>query len=129
MLIPFKAYFEYTFKGRLSELFKENLETYLERSSEDSQTVNTANFIRIYLTGADLDIFKKDRKIDFDYHTRHSIYPDTISVSDLNQSIEFKIKSDEVEVLQILGDDITFSNSKKEVKTASITDIIHLIKL
>ena len=110
-LVPFKAYFEFQYNDNLNKLYPEHLETYLQRSSDDAQTVKTATFLKNYLTGAKLPIFLKGRKVDFDYHTRHSIYPESFSVTNLNQSVEFKIKSDEVTVIQILKDDITFKTS------------------
>lgn len=129
LLTPFKAYFEFQFNGSLNKIYPENLETYLQRSSDDGQTVKTTTFLKNYLTGAKLPIFKKERKIDFDYHTRHSIYPESFSVSDLDPTIEFKVKSDEVTVLQIIKDDITFKTLKGEVRTETLTDQIKLFSL
>ena len=130
LLIPFKAKFEYHFNSSISELFdKDNLQLFLERSSENSTNVKTADFLKNYLTGSDLSIFKRDRKIDFDFHTRHSISPEFFSISSINQNIKFIIDSDTVEVLQIESDSVTFSNSVKEIKTEKLTDRIKLFKL
>ena len=128
-LVPFKAYFEFQYNDNLNKLYPEHLETYLQRSSDDTQTVKTATFLKNYLTGAKLPIFLKDRKVDFDYHTCHSIYPESFSVTNLSQSVEFKIKSDEVTVIQILKDDITFKTSSGEIKTETLTDQIKLFSL
>lgn len=128
-LVPFKAYFEFQYDDRLSKLFPEHLENYLQRSSDDGQTVKTETFLKNYLTGAKLPIFHRERKVDFDYHTRHSIYPESFSVTNLNPTIEFKVKSDEVTVIQILKDDVTFENSKGEVRTESLSDQIRLFSI
>ena len=121
-LVPFKAYFEFQYNDNLNEIYPEHLETYLQRSSDDGQTVKTATFLKNYLTGAKLPIFLKGRKVDFDYHTRHSIYPESFSVTNLSQS-------DEVTVIQIVKDDITFKTSSGEIKTETLTDQIKLFSL
>ena len=128
-LVPFKAYFEFQYNDNLNKLYPEHLETYLQRSSDDAQTVKTATFLKNYLTGAKLPIFLKGRKVDLDYHTRHSIYPESFSVTNLSQSVEFKVKSDEVTVIQIVKDDITFRTSSGEVRTETLTDQIKLFSL
>ena len=58
-LVPFKAYFEFQYNDNLNKLYPEHLETYLQRSSDDGQTVKTATFLKNYLTGAKLPIFLK----------------------------------------------------------------------
>lgn len=128
-LVPFKAYFEFHYNDNLNKIYPEHLETFLQRSSDDGQTVKTATFLKNYLTGAKLPIFLKDRKVDFDYHTRHSIYPESFSVTYLSQSIEFEVKSYEVTVIQILKDNITFKTSSGEVRTEALTDQIKLFSL
>lgn len=128
-LVPFKAYFEFQYNDSLNKLYPEHIETYLQRSSDDGQTAKTATFLKNYLTGAKLPIFLKGRKVDFDYHTRHSIYPESFSVTNLSQSVEFKIKSDEVTVIQILKDDITFRTLNGEIRTETLTDQIKLFSL
>ena len=63
-LAPFKAYFEFHYNDNLNEIYPEHLETFLQRSSDDGQTVKTATFLKNYLTGAKLPIFLKERKVD-----------------------------------------------------------------
>ena len=128
-LVPLKAYFEFHYNDNLNKIYPEYLDTYLQRSSDDGQTVKTATFLNNCLTSAKLPIFNKERKIDFDYHTLHSIYPESFSVTNLSQSVEFKIKSDEVTTIQILKDDITFKTSSGEIKTETLTDQIKLFSL
>lgn len=128
-LQPFKAYFEYHFEGSISELFTDSLEIYLNRTSEDSLTVSTEHFLKKYLTSFNLPIFKSDMGILFKYESCNLISPVSFPVDSLTQSIQFKVKSEIVEILQISGDEITFVNSKKEVITKSLTNRLELAKV
>jgi hypothetical protein len=128
-LTPFKAYFEFQYNDSLEKLYPENLEMHLEKTSEDNKTVKTATFLKKYLTGANISILKKETKIDFDYHTCHSIYPESFSISNLKQNIEFKIKSKEVDIIQIIKNDITFRSSNGEIRTETLDSQIKLFNL
>ncbi len=128
-LIPFKAHFEYKFDGAIDKLHEpENLKVFLSRVSQDNETASTVDFLRSYLVSADIPIFKRDRKIPFDFNTRHSIQPEFIRLSNLKSTLEFKVDSESVEVIQINGDEITFVTNDKSVYTERISESIRLVK-
>lgn len=128
-LIPFKAHFEYKFVGAIDKLHEpEDLKLFLSRLSTDDETVTTSEFLRLYLVTANIPIFKRDRKIPFDFHSRHSIQPEFIRVKNLKSTLEFKVNSEPVEVIQINDDEITFVTSDKSVLTEKISNSIRLVR-
>lgn len=128
-LIPFSAYFEYKFDGAINKLHEEeNLKLFLSRVSSDNETVVTKEFLKYYLVSADIPIFKRDRKIPFDVHSTHSIYPEIVRLENLKSTIEFKVNSENIEVIQINNDEITFVTSDKTVFTEKTSDSIRLVR-
>ena len=125
-LIPFNAYFQFCFDDSINTIFSEHLDTYLQRVSSDGLNVTTTDFLKRYLTGSNLPIFRNDCKIDFKLHTCKDISPESFSVSNLRQIVEFKINSDTVTIIQISDNSITFRASDKEIKTVILTKDIKL---
>jgi hypothetical protein len=68
-------------------------------------------------------------KLDFYYETLHSVEPKNFSIGELEPIIQFKVKSEEVTIIQILKEDVTFKNSENEIKTLTLTDQIKLFSV
>lgn len=130
ILTPFKAYFEYHFNDSTNKLIqKEELERYLSRKSTDGKNVNTEKWVKSYLTGFELSIFKRTFPIPFDARTVHSIEPKNLRVTDSYQNVEFKVNSRPVEIIHLTPEEISFVNDKSEVYTVKTCDNTKLIRL
>lgn len=124
---PFKGYFEYQFSDSISKLYQNTdiLKTLLSREADENGKIDFPAFLTKGLTGTDIEIFKKDFKIKFNYHTLNSIEPKSFHFENLNTQVSFKVKSDIVEVLDIENKVVKFKDSEG-TKIFELTDNIDI---
>ena len=114
---PFKGHFEYFQKTELNKVFSEQV---WNRMFKDSDKLLVTNLVHNNSPNFNIPYSKSSSKISLDLDKVHSTYPKTIGKEDYIQSVEFKIDSKPIEVLQIKGDEYTFSNDKSEVHTITL---------
>lgn len=123
LLVPFKAHLEYSFKGDINKHFSL---TYWSKIFSKVSEIDTKKLIFGSVPHLNIPYSKKDSKITLDLDKIHSVYPATLTKSDYEQSLEFKIDSKNIEVIQIDLDNITFSNTRAEVNTVTLNNSLKL---
>lgn len=131
LLIPFKATFILSVRTTMKNFFSNPNETSFEemyaKVKDDSGSVDIVKYI--YFHHLSFYLYKKYQPIYFKYNKALDVYPPNILAEDRRDSqLSFKLESYEVEVLQIIGKQITFANSEKEVHTFELDDNLTLIK-
>lgn len=118
-LKPFKAHFEYSFRGQFKDAFDKTVwsRIFYQNSERDTKTI-----IHDLSVGFNIPYNKKGTKINLDFDQIHSVYPEKVKESDYGQSVEFKFNSKPIEVLQIVKDEITFSNDSSVIHTITLSD-------
>lgn len=126
--ILFNGHFEYHFSGNLNELFDEDtLNLLLTRHYPNTPEVDVNTFLRDNLNVSILPVYKRTSKITFKYSDWQELNPQVITV-DKYSRISFIVISENVDVIQILKDDITFANSKNEVLTETLYKELKLFR-
>jgi hypothetical protein len=123
-LIPFKANFQYHHNDNINKHFDEAI---WKRLFEKNSELTTSILVHNHSVCFDIPYNKRDTKINLDFDQIHSTSPEKLEITDFRTNVEFKIDSKQVLVIQILDNNITFSNDKNEIYTVETNDNLRLI--
>ncbi len=133
LLTPFKAKFVISVKTTILEYFKDsekiNLQEKYQQVLKENGDVDVVKFIKHYQFYS--KIYNDYKDLDFRFNKVFDVVSESIFFEDVDLALFFKLESTEVEVLQITnnGNQITFANIDKEVKTVNLLECLKLIKV
>jgi len=130
VLIPFKAKFILTVKTTMKNFFENSGEISLkEKLSEVADEIGSVDISKVikhyYFTSK---LYKQYNTL-LNYHKAFDVTPSNMLIDETDFSLNFKLDSSEIEVLQIIGNKITFADSSKMVQTIEQTEDLKLIKV
>lgn len=128
---PFKAKFILEVSTTSNEFFQnpeqETLKSRLSRVSDDLGNAAISDLIKYFYLS--FNSYKLYENLHLKYHKAFDVNPSSMTVDSRIFDMSFKLESYEVEVLQILDNKITFTNSNNEVHTIETSDKLKLIKV
>lgn len=127
----FKAYFLFTFNGQLNTNFEDNetLQVYLDRKADKDGNVILDEFLKDFLTTIFRNLFDSAQKIPFDLYLLHDVQPNKIKADNARTFISFKLKSKDVEVINIDSNKITFIKDNGTILTVESTEQLKLVRI
>lgn len=130
-LIPFKAKFIIAVNTTMKDFFKNPDEISLKEKfikvADKLGNVDIAKLINYNHLGSNM--YDEYKHLHLKYNQVFDVSPSNMLVDDEDFSLSFKLQSSEVEVLQIIDEKVTFSNSLNEVHTVETHDNLKLIKV
>ena len=131
LLIPFKAIFTLNVRTTMIGYFQNPNEISLEKEfKEVADDIGNVDIGKIIKNQRFRSKNYNKYKSLFKYHQPLEVIPSNMTIDDYRDfNLWFKLESYEIEVIQIIDNKITFTDSDKKVQTIETSEELELIKL
>ncbi len=123
-----KAHFVYEFNGIIQGLFENEYKAEQTLLRTKLAHVNTIEYLKRVIVASDLNLFKKNNPISLDFDSLYDVFPEQINTKQINQRIEFKLKSKSIELMDMKKEVIIFLDHDKSIVNMEIPDNYKLYK-
>ena len=125
----FKGRFQIDIKTTAQGILEkgDNLKEKLKYVSDDINNADMSKFISHNFYNS--SFYKTIEMFDFKYHQPLDINQKTMDVRSKDFNLSFRLLSEQMEILKIIGDKITFSNSKVKNYTTTLSSNIEIISI